>query len=146
MKYDAKFTARTASGDMLEVETSKQVAARVTTSEAKKFAQQMVSDHTKSNAERMALTTKKSIILPTTLSDDYAKALEGYSKEKGMKMDQEYMKKMLKEHKEDVKGFIETSVNASDPDIKAFAAKNVSVLPMRFDMATKMSPAVDVAK
>ena len=35
MEYDARFMAKAASGDMLEVETGKQVAARATTSEAK---------------------------------------------------------------------------------------------------------------
>ena len=35
MEYDARFMAKAASGDMLEVEMGKQVAARATTSEAK---------------------------------------------------------------------------------------------------------------
>ena len=145
MEYDANFMAKAASGDMLEVEMGKQVVARAATSEAKKFAQQMVSDHTKSNAELMALAAKKSITLPITLSDDHAKALKDIAEKKGVKMDQEYMKEMLKDHQEDVKEFIDASINASDPDIKAFAAKNVPVLQMHLDMVTKMRPAVDAA-
>lgn len=146
MEYDAEFLAKAASGGMLEVEMGKQVAARAVTPDAKKFAEQMVADHTKSNAELMDLAKKKNITLPTTLGDDHAKVLKDVVEEKGVKMDQEYMKEMLKDHEEDVKEFTDASIKASDPDIKAFAAKNVPVLKMHLDMVTKMKATVDAAK
>ena len=146
MNYDSEFMAKAASGGMLEVEMGKQVAARAVTPDAKKFAEQMVSDHTKSNAELMALAAKKNITLPTTLGDDHAKILKDVMGKKGVKMDQEYMKEMLKDHEEDVKEFTDASIKASDPEIIAFAAKNVPVLQMHLDMVTKMKVAVDAAK
>jgi putative membrane protein len=146
MEYDAEFLANAASGGMLEVEMGKQVAARAVTPDAKKFAQQMVSDHTKSNAELIALATKKGVTLPTALSDKHKDVLKDVTEEKGVKMDQEYLKEMLKDHEEDVKEFTDASIKASDPEIKAFAAKNVPVLQMHLDMVTKMKPTVDAAK
>ncbi|UOQ98687.1 DUF4142 domain-containing protein [Hymenobacter sp. 5317J-9] len=146
MDYDSEFLTKAASGGMLEVELGKQVAARAITPEAKQFAQQMVSDHTKSNAELMALAANKNITLPTTLGDDHAKVLKDVTEEKGVEMDQEYLKEMLKDHQEDVKEFTDASIRASDPDIKAFAAKNVPVLQMHLDMVTKMKPTVDARK
>ena len=145
-EYDSEFMTKAASGGMLEVEMGKQVAARAVTPEAKKFAQQMVADHTKANAALMALATKKNITLPTTLGDDHQKVLKDVLEKKGVKMDQEYMKEMLKDHQEDVKEFTDASINASDPDIKALAAKNVPILQMHLDMATKMRPTVDARK
>lgn len=146
MDYDAEFLAKAASGGMLEVAMGKAVAARAVTPDAKKFAEQMVSDHTKANAELMALAAKKNITLPTTLSNDHKDVLKDVTEEKGVKMDQEYMKVMLKDHEEDVKEFTDASIKASDPDIKAFAAKQVPVLKMHLDMVTKMKPVVDAAK
>ena len=146
MEYDSEFMTKAASGGMLEVEMGKQVATRAVTPEAKKFAQQMVADHTKANAALMALATKKNITLPTTLGDDHQKVLKDVLEKKGVKMDQEYMKEMLKDHQEDVKEFTDASVNASDPDIKALAAKNVPILQMHLDMVTKMRPTVDARK
>lgn len=145
-EYDAEFLAKAASGGMLEVEMGKAVAARAVTPDAKKFAEQMVSDHTKSNAELMALAAKKNVTLPTTLSDKHKDVLKDVTEEKGVKVDQEYMKEMLKDHEEDVKEFTDASIKASDPEIKAFAAKNVPVLKMHLDMVTKMKPTVDAAK
>lgn len=146
MEYDSEFLANAASGNMLEVEMGKQVAARAVTPDAKKFAEQMVADHTKSNVELMALAAKKGVTLPTTLSDKHKGVLKDVTEEKGVKMDQKYMKEMLKDHEEDVKEFTDASIKASDPDIKAYAAKNVPVLQIHLDMVTKMRPAVDAAK
>ncbi|WP_201982726.1 DUF4142 domain-containing protein [Hymenobacter rubidus] len=144
--YDSEFMTKAASGGMLEVEMGKQVLARAVTPEAKKYAEQMVSDHTKGNAELMALAAKKNITLPSTLGDEHAKVLKDVVEEKGVKMDQEYMKEMLKDHEEDVKEYTDASIKAADPDIKAFAAKTVPMLKMHLDMVTKMRPAVDAAK
>lgn len=146
MEYDSEFLTKAASGGMLEVELGKQVAARAVTPEVKKFAQQMVADHTKANVELMALAARKNITLPTTLGDDHKKVLKNVLEEKGVKMDQKYMKEMLKDHQEDVKEFTDASINASDPDIKKLAAKNVPILRMHLDMVTKMRPAVDARK
>ena len=61
-------------------------------------------------------------------------------------MDQQYMKEMLADHEEDVKEYTDASVKATDPDIKAFAAKTIPLLKMHLDMVTRMRPAVDAAK
>lgn len=146
MEYDSEFMAKAASGGMLEVELGKQVAVRALTPEAKQFAQQMVADHTKANAALMALAARKNITLPTSLSDDHEKVLKDVTGEKGVKMDQEYLKEMLKDHQEDVKEFTHASINTSDPDIKALAAKNIPMLQMHLDMVTRMCALVDARK
>jgi putative membrane protein len=146
MDYDSEFLTKAASGGMLEVEMGKQVLARAVTPQAKEFAKKMIDDHTKGNAELMALATKKNITLPTTLGDDHAKVLKDVTEEKGVKMDQEYMKEMLKDHEEDVKEYTDASIKATDPDIKAFATKSVPMLKMHLDMVTKMKGPVDAAK
>lgn len=146
LDYDSEFLTKAASGGMLEVEMGKQVLARAVTPQAREFAQKMIDDHTKGNAELMALATKKNITLPTELGDDHAKVLKDVTEEKGVKMDQEYMKEMLEDHQEDVKEYTDASIKAADPDIKAFAAKTIPMLKMHLDMVTKMKGAVDAAK
>ena len=138
LDFDSEFMAKAASGGLLEVEMGRQVAARATTPQAKEFAQKMVADHTKSNAELKALAARKNITLPTTLGAEHARVLKDVLEKKGANMDHEYLTEMQKDHQEDVKEFTEASVKAADPDIKAFATKNVPVLKMHFDMVTKM--------
>ncbi|MCA8832394.1 DUF4142 domain-containing protein [Hymenobacter pini] len=143
MDFDTEFMTKAASGGMLEVELGKAVVAKATTAEGKEFATSMVNDHTKANAELMALAAKKNITLPTALGDDHKKVYQDVTEETGVKMDQEYLKEMVKDHKEDVKEFTEASVRASDPEIKAFATKQVPVLQHHLEMAQKMSAAVE---
>ena len=146
MDFDTEFMTNAASGGMLEVELGTAVAANATSPEAKEFANQMVSDHTKANAELKDIAAQKNIVLPTGLSDDHQKVLKDVTEEKGLDMDKEYLKEMVKDHEEDVKEFTEASVKASDSAIKAFATKQVPVLKHHLEMAQKMSTSLENRK
>lgn len=145
-EYDSKFMTKAASGGMLEVELGKVVAQRATTAEAKQFAQQMVTDHTKANNELKALAAKKGIKLPASLGDDQKKVYDAVLTEKGLKLDQKYVSEMVDDHEEDIKEFTEASTKAGDPEVKAFAAKTLPVLQMHLAMVKKIQPVVDAKK
>jgi putative membrane protein len=145
-EYDSKFMTKAASGGMLEVELGKVVAQRATTPEAKKFAQDMVTDHTKANNELKALAAKKNITLPASLGDDQKKVYDEVLAEKGAKLDQKYVSEMVDDHEEDVKEFQEASTKAGDPAVKAFAAKTLPVLQMHLSMVKKIQPVVAAKK
>jgi putative membrane protein len=145
-EYDSKFMTKAASGGMLEVELGKVVAQRATTAEAKKFAQQMVTDHTKANAELKALAAKKNITLPASLGDDQKKVYDEVLAEKGTKLDQKYVSEMVDDHEEDVKEFQEASTNAHDPEVKALAAKTLPMLQMHLTMVKGIQSAGDAKK
>ncbi len=146
LEYDAEFMAKAASGGLLEVQMGQEVIKRAVTPEAKEFAQKMVSDHEKSNAELKALAAKKNITVPAAMADEQNSVYKDVLEKKGVKMDQEYMKEMVKDHQEDVKEYTEAAAKATDPEIKAFATKNVPVLQMHLAMVTRMEPAVDARK
>ena len=142
-EYDSEFMTKAASGGMLEVELGKVVAQRATTPEAKQFAQQMVTDHTKANDELKALAAKKSMKLPASLGEDQKKVYDEVLTEKGAKLDQKYVSEMVADHEEDVKEFQEASTKAGDPEVKAFAAKTLPVLQMHLTMIKKIQAGMD---
>lgn len=145
-EYDSEFMTKAASGGMLEVELGKVVAQRATTPEAKQFAQQMVTDHTKANDELKALAAKKSMKLPASLGEDQKKVYDEVLTEKGAKLDQKYVSEMVADHEEDVKEFQEASTKAGDPAVKAFAAKTLPVLQMHLTMIKKIEAGMDAKK
>ncbi len=65
---------------------------------------------------------------------------------KDVKMDQDYVEGMIKDHQDDVEELTSASAKVSDSKIKAFATKNVPVLRMHLAIVTKIQPAVDVYK
>ncbi|MGI4762129.1 MAG: DUF4142 domain-containing protein [Janthinobacterium lividum] len=144
--YDSEFMTKAASGGMLEVELGKVVGQRATTAEAKQFAQQMVTDHTKANAELKALAAKKNIELPASLGDDQKKVYDEVLAEKGVKLDQKYIAEMVDDHEEDVKEFQEASTKAGDPEVKALATKTLPMLQMHLTMIKKIQAGMDAKK
>jgi len=144
--FDSKFMTEAASGGMLEVQLGQQVTQKATTPEAKQFAQQMVTDHTKANEELKGLAAKKNLVLPTTLGEDQQKVYDEVLAEKGMDLDKKYVSEMLDDHKEDIKKYQEAVTQSSDSDVKAYAQKNLPVLQMHLGMLQKMQPVIEAKK
>jgi len=144
--FDSEFMTKAASGGMLEVKLGQEIVKRATTPEAKQFAQQMVTDHTKANNELKALAAKKNITLPTTLGEEQQKVYDDVTGEKGPALDQHYVKAMIADHEEDIKEFQEAVTKASDSQIKGFAIQQVPILQMHLQMVQKIQPVVDAKK
>jgi len=145
-EYDSEFMTKAASGGILEVQLGQEVTHRATSAEAKQAAQMMVTDHTKANNELKALAAKKGITLPPALGDDQKKVFDEVLAKKGTDLDKEYVKKMVKDHQEDIKEFTDAAAKAGDPEIKALAAKTVPVLKMHLAMFEKLQSAMDTHK
>jgi len=144
--FDSEFMTKAASGGMLEVQLGQQVAQKATTPDAKQFAQQMVTDHTKSNNELKALAAQKNITLPTTLGEDQQKVYDEVLAEKGAELDKKYVSAMLTDHREDIKEYQEAVTKSTDTNIKTYAQKNLPVLQMHLGMLEKMQPVIEAKK
>jgi putative membrane protein len=144
--FDSEFMTKAASGGLLEVQLGQQVAQKATTPEAKSFAQQMVTDHTKSNDELKALAAQKNITLPTTLGEDQQKVYDEVLAEKGAELDKKYVSAMLTDHQEDIRDYQEAVTKATDTNIKTYAQKNLPILQMHLGMLEKMQPVIEAKK
>lgn len=121
------FMKTAAQGGMAEVEMGKIAAQKATDPEVKKFGQQMVTDHSKANAELKALAGKKNVTLPTDLGPHQSTVdeLKGLS---GADFDKAYVDAMVDDHETDVSAFQSQADKSADADVKAFAAKTLPVL------------------
>lgn len=126
------FYTAAAQGGMAEIEAAKLALQKSQNAEVKKFAQMIVTDHTKANAELKTLAEKKNVTLPTD-TGKHKSMLDDLSKLSGAEFDKEYVAGMVKDHEEDVKLFEDNSSN-SDADVKAFAAKALPTLKSHLDM------------
>ena len=120
------FWSTAAQGGMAEVELGKLALQKSQNAEVKKFAQMMITDHTKANDELKALAAKKNITLPTDIGD-HKETVDDLSKLSGAEFDKEYVDAMVDDHEEDVDFFTDKS-NNSDADLKAFATKTLPTL------------------
>ncbi len=135
---DAEFMVKAASGGMLEVELGRMALQKASNPKVKSFAQMMVDDHSKANDELKALAAKKNITLPATPGDEAQEHINELAKQSGAEFDKEYMELMTKDHQEDIDLFGEAAEDAEDPEIKAFAAKNLPILKNHHQMAEQV--------
>jgi len=125
---DRKFMEKAAEGGMAEVQLGGLAKQRGSSDEVKKFGAQMSQDHAKANDELRELASSKGVTLPSSLDHESQEEMNKLSRLQGDKFDHEYMEHMIKDHKKDVKDFEKASREVKDGDLKAFAAKTLSVV------------------
>jgi len=127
------FWINAAQGGMAEVELAKLALQKSQNADVKKFAQTMITDHTKANNELKELAAKKNIKLPTEMSDSHKSDMENLKKLSGAEFDKEYVEMMVDDHESDVEMFEDNTSN-SDADIKAFTTKTLPTLKSHLQM------------
>lgn len=129
---DKSFFEKAAKSGMKEVEVSQSVEERFAAGESKDFAAMMVKDHTALNQELTALAQQKGVTLPVDNEKYAAKWDKKGNNDKDLAED--YFKEMVSDHKDAVELF-EKAAKSDDPDIAAFARKNLPTLRHHLEMA-----------
>jgi len=117
-------------GGKKEVTLGRLAAERASSPDVKAFGQMMVDDHTKANSELESLAQQKGMTLAAEKTDSNHNKL---SKMSGDQFDRAYISMMQADHQKDVAEFEKASTSASDPHVKAFAAKTLPVLQQHKD-------------
>jgi putative membrane protein len=133
---DKEFFPAAASAGMLEVESSKLALERSQNAEVKKFAETMVTDHTKAAEELKTLAGSKNVTLPTAMTKHHQMMYDHLKDEKTAKdFDDAYQEAMVASHKEAVTLFSKASTDSKDPEVKAWATKTLPTLQHHGAMA-----------
>ena len=125
---DKTFVSEAGMGGLAEVQMGNLALAKSENADVKAFAQRMVTDHGKANAELAQLATVKGLALAAELAGKHQQAYEHLNGLGGAEFDKAYMQHMVEDHVEDVAKFEQASTTATDADVKAFAAKTLPVL------------------
>ncbi|MDT5262824.1 MAG: putative rane protein [Acidobacteriota bacterium] len=139
MTADQKFAMEAAMGGQMEVELGKLAAQKGASDEVRQFGQHMVDDHSKANEDLMQVASGKSMTLPTALSPKMQMEMQKLSAMSGEKFDKEYVKMMVKDHKEDVAAFQKEASGGMDADIKSFATRTLPTLQEHLRMIQRIS-------
>ena len=142
VKADYEYAVKAADGGMLEVQLGKLAQTKATSPKVLEFAKMMVTDHSKANAELMAIAGTKMITLPAILSNTHQKDYDDMAKLDKKDFDKAYTDYMVKDHKEDIEAFKKEAQDGKDAELKAFAAKHVPILEHHLQMAQQANDAV----
>lgn len=137
---DRQFINQAAQGGMAEVQLGQLAQKRASSSAVKKYAQQMINEHTRVNKELMAIASKKGVTPPKTIGPKYEKVRAQLSKLSGKSFDQAYIKQAgITAHTEQAALFQRQAQQGQDPQLKAFAAKTLPAVQKHLQEAQAMT-------
>ncbi len=100
--------------------------------EIKKMGPSTAADYTKMNGELKALAAKKNVTIPAG-TGDYKATVDRISKAEGGGFDKLYVDIVLSTSENQLTAFKAQADGSSDPDVKAFAAKNMPIIQKHLD-------------
>jgi putative membrane protein len=136
---DKEFVTKAGMGGLYEVQAGNLALQNGTSADVKTFAQRMVTDHGKANAELAQLATTKGVALPTELAGEHKAAFDHLSSMSGAEFDKMYMQHMVEDHNKDVGEFEKASTSATDADVKTWAGKTLPILKEHQSMAKEIA-------
>jgi len=143
---EAAFLVNAAEIHMEEMELGKLAQNKGTMSDVKELGKMMDMDHGKALADLQALAGRKSISLPSNLSNDTQEAYKKLSDKTGKDFDKEYCDMMVKGHKDAIEKFEKAANESTDTDIKGWASSMLPTLRMHLDHSMTCYEKADATK
>ena len=134
------FVTEAANSDMLEIESSKLVAAKGDAKD-KAFADQMIKDHTATSAELKGLVSsgKVQVNHPAAMDKAHGAKLDKLNSLSGADFTRAYEDMQVSAHKDAVSLFERYAKSGDNADLKAFAAKTLPHLRDHLKMAEDLN-------
>jgi len=136
----ADFVKEAATSDMTEIAAAK-IALEKGNADEKKFAQQMVTDHTKTSSELKELVSSGAIkaTLPTALDSSSQKKIDKLKNTKPENFASEYDPMQVSAHKSAVSLFERYAKGGDNPKLKDWAGKTLPHLQHHLEMAQALN-------
>ena len=120
---------------LAEIKMAELAQGKTASADVKAFAAHMATDHSAANIELKGIADAKSVEVPTSPSLIAQGKMKLDEAKSGTDFDKAYAAAMVSDHKKAVKAFEEAASNATDAEIKAFAAKTLPTLQSHLSMA-----------
>ncbi|MEK9279045.1 MULTISPECIES: DUF4142 domain-containing protein [unclassified Bradyrhizobium] len=141
------FVNEVAISDVFEIESSK-LAEQKGNAQEKSFAQQMVTDHTKTSSELKGLIGNGKIqaTLPTTLDSSHQSKLDKLKSATGKDFSSDYDSYQVSAHEDAVSLFDRYAKGGDNAELKDWAGKTLPALKHHLDMAKELGKAPTVGQ
>jgi putative membrane protein len=133
------FVTEAANSDMLEIATAK-LAQEKGNAEEKKFAAQMITDHTKTTNDIKGMVERGDVKaeIPATLDSSHQSKLDKLRDARTATFSSDYDSMQVSAHKDAVSLFERYSKSGDNPKLKDWAGKTLPALQHHLDMAQQL--------
>ena len=132
---DKDFAVLAAQGGMAEVALGNLAQQQGLSSKVKDFGKKLADEHSKANDELTQIASREGITLPSGMDTKQQQTVERFSKLSGAQFDREFLKDAVNDYTEDIEEFKKEVSQGTDPALRDFASKHVSVLHDHLEMA-----------
>jgi putative membrane protein len=133
------FIKEAATSDMLEIEAAK-IAQQKGNADEKKFAEQMITDHTKTSSELKGMVpAEMTSAIPASLDDSSQKKLDKLRDAKPADFASDYDPMQVSAHKDAVSLFERYASGGDNATLKDWAGKTLPALQHHLQMAEQMN-------
>lgn len=136
---DKDFIEDAAKGGMFEVQSGQLAAQKGADQSVKDFGNKLVQDHGKANDELKQIAEAKGVKMPEKNDWSNRHEISKLEKLSGPAFDREFAKHEVKDHEKDIKNFEKAAQKLNDPDLKAWAEKQLPALKEHLALAQKLS-------
>ncbi|MGI9173357.1 MAG: DUF4142 domain-containing protein [Chthoniobacterales bacterium] len=143
---DLAFMNEAAPGGLAEVQLGELAEKKATDPTVKAFAQKMVADHSKAGQNLEKLAQQKKVKLTPGILPEAKQTKEKLSKLTGAAFDRAYVQTMVTAHEKDVAAFAAVAKNATDADVKSFAAETLPTVKEHLEMIQGLAKTMNVPK
>ena len=144
---DSKMMSDLAHANIAEIETGKLALEKTQNAQVKKFAQQMIDDHTSALKELQTLAQAKGVTLPDGTDLKHKTMATALKVMSGNSFDSQYMKRAgVGDHQATIELLQKAQKSAADPDLKAMATKMLPTVREHLKMAQEGVTAVSDKK
>lgn len=142
---DRDFMMKAAQSDIAEIQAGQAAKEKAVSAAVKKFADQMVADHTKTSGQMKTMAASRNVALPTTPSANDTRDMKKMSTMSGNDFDRAYMASQVRAHRDAVALFQKESKSGKDAELKSFAATTLPALQDHLKMATELAKTTNSA-
>ncbi len=133
----AIFVKLAAQDGMAELEVARVALVKSQDPAVRSYAQRMVTDHGKANAELEAIASTKGIDVPKALDAEHRVRVDALSAKSGAEFDREYSHHLNMDHTKAIALF-ESATRTSDPELAQFARNTLPTLKEHKQLAEKL--------
>lgn len=127
---DSQFAQKTASKGQMEVAMAQMAVEKAKSPDVKRFAQRIVTDHSKTNSQLMQVAQQKNMDLSGTNQNQPTMDMGS-----GAEFDRMFMQHMIEDHQKDIAEFERASSELNDAELKQFAQSTLPTLKEHLQMA-----------
>ena len=132
-------------GGEAEVQLGQLAQQKSQSADVKQFGQKMVQDHSQLGEEMKAVAKSLGVKEPKGPSKKDKQLMAKLQGLSGAQFDEEYIKAMIKDHKQDLKEFKDQAQMTQDPNLQKVTQQGANVISQHLQMIEQVAQAHNVA-